>query len=305
MDHPALLYGSQEEFLAYMLPYIRAGLETEEVVFVASRGDNVEALQDAVGPAGGAARWADTDEWHPHPASRLRAFHEFITDGLEAGAGSFRLAGEPVWPEGPQEFVREWQRYESVLNAVLAPFPVSLVCPYDSARLDPGIVEVARRTHPRVSHDSAEEVSRSFEPPQAFLERWNPDLSPPPETAAVMTDVRDLAGARHFVRDEALRLGLSRERAVDLSLAANEVLTNALTHGGGPVTVRTWSEDGRLICQIEDRGSGIPDPLAGYRPPRPLAQSGHGLWLARQLVDLLQIVPRFGGTTMRLHEFIR
>jgi hypothetical protein len=38
-----------------------------------------------------------------------------------------RLAGEPVWPTGPPELIREWQRYESALNAVLAPFPDTTV----------------------------------------------------------------------------------------------------------------------------------------------------------------------------------
>lgn len=305
MDHSALLYDNQQHFLGSMRSYVQAGLDQDEVVFVSARRDNLEALQDAMGAAGGAVRWADTEEWNPLPAPRLRAVHDFVSDGLEDGVPGFRLAGEPVWPEGPVEFVREWHRYESVLNTVLAPFPGSLVCLYDAARLDPSVLEGARRTHPEVSSDSGQEVSRSFEPPQAFLQRANPDLPPPPDTAVVLHDVRDLATARHFVRDEALRRGLSPERAVELSVGANEVVTNALTHGGGPVTLRAWSEDGRLICQIEDQGTGILDPLAGYWPPRPLAQNGHGLWLARQLSDLLQIVPRVSGTTMRLHAFIR
>jgi hypothetical protein len=45
-----------------------------------------------------------------------------------------RLVGEPVWPNGPPEHVLEWERYESVLNEVLAPFPVTLVCTYDTSR---------------------------------------------------------------------------------------------------------------------------------------------------------------------------
>ena len=56
-----------------------------------------------------------------------------------------------MWHEGRPELILEWTRYESVLNTVLAPFPVSLVCTYDTSRLDPVIVANARRTHPVVA----------------------------------------------------------------------------------------------------------------------------------------------------------
>jgi anti-sigma regulatory factor (Ser/Thr protein kinase) len=105
--------------------------------------------------------------------------------------------------------------------------------------------------------------------------------------------------ARAFLRDRALRAGVRAERAVDLCYAVNEVLTNALVHGSTPA-VSAWLDDGRFVCQIEDRGHGIVDPLAGYLPPATDAVRGRGLWLARQLVDLLQIVPGRLGTTVRL-----
>ena len=89
------------------------------------------------------------------------------------------------------------------------------------------------------------------------------------------------------------------ERSLDLSVALTEVLTNALRHGGGDVRLWAWADSESLICQVEDRGGGIVDPLAGYRPPRAQA-NGRGLWLARQLVDLLQIVPGLQGTIVRL-----
>jgi anti-sigma regulatory factor (Ser/Thr protein kinase) len=301
LEHPALLYSSTEDFLAYMVPYVRAGLDADEVVFVAARADNLAALRSEIGPRGDAAGWADTKEWHPHTGTRLRAFHELVTDQLAAGATSIRLAGEPVWPAGPSEFVREWQRYESALNNVLAPFPVTLVCLYDAARLDPSILATARVTHPTFHQGAPDQPSGDFETPEEFLARWNAELPPPPRSAARMSVLTDLASARRFLREQAIREGVPADRATDLCFAANEAVTNAIVHGNGVADLWAWEDDGRFMCQVEDRGPGIGDPLAGYRPPSGESGSGRGLWLARQLVDLLQVVPGRAGTTVRLH----
>lgn len=301
LEHPALLYESREDFLGVMVPYVAAGIDRGEVVFVAARGDMVGALREELGARAAGARLEDTDEWYPHPSTRLRAFNDLVTRELAEGATRFRLAGEPVWPPGPPEAIREWQRYESVLNAVLAPFPATLVCLYDAARLDGSILRTARRTHPVVYRTGGEQRSAEFVEPQEFLRLWNRGLDRPPPSAARMPEVADLSFARWFLQEEALRVGVEPERAADLSLAANEVLTNAVQYANGLRGLWAWADDGRFVCQIEDRGQGVADPLAGYRPPGEGILTGRGLWLARQLVDLLQIVPGPSGTAVRLH----
>ena len=209
---------------------------------------------------------------------------------------------EPVWPTGRPELVREWQRYESVLNAVLAPFPVSLVCLYDAAGLDPSVLESAHCTHRVIRRSGTELPSPAFEEPEELLRRWSLQPAPPPSWASPMrvAALEDLPSARRFLRERARLADVDSERSLDLSVALTEVLTNALRHGGGDVRLWAWADSESLICQVEDRGGGIVDPLAGYRPPRAQA-NGRGLWLARQLVDLLQIVPGLQGTIVRLH----
>ena len=58
-------------------------------------------------------------------------------------------------------------------------------------------------------------------------------------------------------------------------VAANEVFGNALRHGDGPTALRAGLVDGWFVCEIEDEGPGIDDPLAGYLPPTP-GRSGRG-----------------------------
>ena len=61
----------------------------------------------------------------------------------------------------------------------------------------------------------------------------------------------------------------------------------------------TGTDGGYLVCQIDDAGAGLADPLAGYRPPGTEQRAGRGLWLARQVVDLMQIAPGHRGTSVR------
>jgi anti-sigma regulatory factor (Ser/Thr protein kinase) len=300
LEHPALLYADLNEFLSVMVPFVEAGVDGGEVVFIAAGSDCLNALRGELGARASRVTWADTFKWHPNPATRLRAFYELVSDEIAAGASAFRLAGEPVWPSGPPELVREWQRYESALNAVLAPFPVNLICLYDTTSLDPSVIAGARRTHPTIHQFGTNRPSREFEPPEDFLRRWKSVPPRPPADAARLSDASNFSEARRFLSEQAASAGIDADRADDLCIAANEVLTNAFIHATG-ASLAAWSEDRRLICHIEDRGRGIGDPLAGYRPPSQSNEAGRGLWIARQLVDLVEILAGPSGTIVRLH----
>ena len=106
---------------------------------------------------------------------------------------------------------------------------------------------------------------------------------------------------RRAVADEAIRAGLSEERAGDLALAVNEVAGNAVRHGGGRGELRLWADDESVVCEVHDSGGLIDDPLAGRRRPSADEPRGFGLWLANGLCDLVQIRSRPAGAVVRLH----
>lgn len=149
--------------------------------------------------------------------------------------------------------------------------------------------------------NGTERPSPDFRDPGELLRTWNPEPPSPPAWTPRLDQPTGLSSARLFLREEAVKAGVTSERAMDLTMAANEILTNALRYGRGVVALWGWPEDGRFLCQIQDDGPGIADPLAGYLPPADAMEAGRGLWLARQLVDLLQIVPNSTGTTVRLY----
>ena len=113
----------------------------------------------------------------------------------------------------------------------------------------------------------------------------------------------DLSYLRSLVLRHAREAGLTEGRANDLVLAVSEVAANTLRHTRSPGTLRIWRAHDELICEIHDEGV-ITDPEAGQRMPPPGATGGHGLWLVRQVCDLVELRSGEGGTTVRMHMTI-
>jgi len=93
---------------------------------------------------------------------------------------------------------------------------------------------------------------------------------------------------------------LDEGRAADLALSVNKLAGNSLRHGGGSGSLRIWTADRMLICEIEDSGR-LDKPLAGRERPLTDRENGFGLWLVNQLCDLVQVRTFEKGTVIRLH----
>jgi anti-sigma regulatory factor (Ser/Thr protein kinase) len=279
--HQAFLYESQDAFVAELAPFVRAGLERGDTVFAASKRPNVDALREELGDDAERVQLEDTTEWQTEPYERLQSFRRLV-DELPAGTGLSAL-GEPVWAGSPA-VVRQWARYESIINLALADAPMRFVCLYDSASLPDEILRYAVHTHPEQLHAGETIACEQFAPPSQFQPGHAP--MPPPGAGEL-----PLAGHafRRAVAKRARAAGVRRERVEKFVLAAHEVLTNAQRHGRPPVRVHIWVEDRELVCRVADGGSGVHDPLAGWLPPADSVEGGWGLPMARQLCDSLEI----------------
>ncbi len=101
------------------------------------------------------------------------------------------------------------------------------------------------------------------------------------------------------MRDLAAQNGFA-ERAGDLVLALDEVIANAQEHGRPPIAVEAWT-DGRLVVEVSDVGAGFDRARVwSTHPPPPLGRRGRGLWIIRQLTDLVAISSGEDGTTVRI-----
>jgi len=107
----------------------------------------------------------------------------------------------------------------------------------------------------------------------------------------------DVAMVRRLVARHAHEAGLAEMRRQDFVLAVDEIVTNAVRHGGGAGHLDVWIADGRLWFQVTDRGPGLRNEPA-TSPPSPTQVSGRGLWLARQITDDMTITSNRSGTVV-------
>jgi len=108
---------------------------------------------------------------------------------------------------------------------------------------------------------------------------------------------------RHAVASAAATAGLADERLDDFVVAVNELLTNAVRHGGGAGHVTLWHADESVVCEVTDQGTGLHGRDHHLRPA-PDVPGGRGLWLAAELTDELAIKSGEEGTTVRITSHV-
>ena len=124
-------------------------------------------------------------------------------------------------------------------------------------------------------------------------ELWTPATTPARRTAA------SVCAVRRTVRAYARSCGLGTEQVEGLELAASELASNCIRHGGGQGSIAMWREPDAVLVEFSCRGR-LTDPLAGRRRPDPLGDGGMGLYLVHQLCDLVQTRTGAAGTTVRV-----
>ncbi|MET9700769.1 anti-sigma factor RsbA family regulatory protein [Streptomyces sp. NPDC006529] len=301
--HQGLVYGSDEEFLDATVSFCLDGLHADDAVLAVTTEPNIDLLRQGLGDAASQVEFVSADTWYEAPGRTLGAYYRYVDERTARGRHrQVRVIGEPVWHGRDATETAEWTRYESAINLAFASCPAWIVCPYDTRTLPESVVADARLTHPQLVRGPAAHSSDHYLPPTAPCGAWEREPAPGPVNGkeAVMRFGADLGQARAFVAGAAASLGMSPAGVQRLVFAVNEVATNALQHGGGgKVAVKRTGH--RIVCDITDPGQSPADWYAGYLPPDPAQQHGHGLWAVRQLCDLMEVHTRPDGTTVRLH----
>jgi anti-sigma regulatory factor (Ser/Thr protein kinase) len=130
-------------------------------------------------------------------------------------------------------------------------------------------------------------------------------LLPPPRDAVLrgVYSAADIPATRRTVAQYARTVGLAPDRVEDLALAASELATNSVRHGGGSGTVAMWVDRGAAVVEFTDAGR-IADPLTGRLTPGQTPDGGRGLFLVHQLCDLVQVRSSAAGTTVRILSWL-
>ena len=300
LRHSALFYGDADEFVAGTIGFVREGLEAGDAVLVALPRPNLELLRGELGSDAGEVAFADMEQLGRNPARLIPAWRDFL-DSNPDGRGA-RGVGEPIWSGRSAEEIDECTRHESLLNLAFADAvaPLTLMCPYNAARLDDDVLAGAEHNHPVLDHGEHSRSASYIDPTTSSAGPFDGELGPPTaDPTDLWFTVRDLGTVRRIVGEAAEQAGLGAERVSDLVIAASEVATNSVRHGGERGLIRVWADDRAVSCEIHGDGR-ISDPLVGRVRPSTTEVDGRGLWIANQFCDLVQIRSGPAGSIVRL-----
>jgi anti-sigma regulatory factor (Ser/Thr protein kinase) len=294
--HEALVFDDDESFVARVAPFLRAGLDEGPTVAVVSR-HHWALLREELGGDAERVSYTDCDDFYIRPIDALASYDATLRELAAGGSTSVRVTGEI--PLGPtRSGWNDWISYEAILNCAFADRPAHVLCVYDANAAPDTLIDAVWRTHPHVVA-GGDDVGPHYRDPREIVSALTPvpvrDLS-----LRSLPVVRDAMAFREALSAELTGAGAPEAKVVDMLVAANEVFENALRHGNGPTALRAGLVNGWFACEIEDRGPGLDDPLAGYVPPTPGEAGRAGLWIARQLVSRLELIRAEPGLTVRL-----
>ncbi|NGO09456.1 sensor histidine kinase [Streptomyces sp. HC44] len=308
--HRALCYGSDDEFLEATLAFAHDGLDAGDAVLAVLASRNVTLLDEALGPRSRDVEFIDADDWYGYPSRTLGRYSAYCAEhetGPSGGPRRVRIIGEPVWSGRTDFEAREWMRYESLVNVAFADTGHWILCPYDTRTVPTDIVRTAARTHPELALGARESVpSGRYADPADFYAEC--DAARPSGVLEGHDDIPFVRGRSVAVRRAlamyARGLGLSEQRTYDLVTAVHEAVINAVRYGGGRGIVRLRGDAHYVICEVADEGvntAAASAPFPGHLPPDLRAAGGHGMWVVRQLSDLVTEDLRPGGSVVRMY----
>jgi anti-sigma regulatory factor (Ser/Thr protein kinase) len=296
--HTLLAYDSDESLRTRALPYLRTGLEYGDTVVAVVSTEVQQVLHAALD--GDAARvfWRAGTVSYTRLGAMLEGFRQFLAEQRAAGVSVRLLAQNDI--TGTPHRMAAYLRIEAMANEVLGTFGYPWACLYDTRVHGPQTLHGAHQTHPQLLDPHGREVPNAdYRQPRAYLARSQP--SPPPPSVApldlTVTGPAELVDARRRLRHWATHHTRCRRDVDDVLVAGGEAVTNALQHGVPPVRIRAWTADDLARVHVHDHGS-IPIPVtAGYHRPPPNLDHGYGLWIARQLADVVTTHTDHTGTT--------
>jgi hypothetical protein len=296
--HEAYLWDSAADFTAAMVAFVEEGLESGEPVMVALIPEHIQWLQDGLtGRSVDQVEFVDMTQLGRNPARIIPAWREFVTSRSEPGR-PVRGIGEPIWPGRHPQDLLECQLHEALLNVAIDPdTPLWLICPYEVPALGQEVVEEAHRSHPLIveaeSHRGSAHYAGRGHVDALFGQSLSTPLGSPRQAVYTQQTIHRLAA---YVRLELYVAGLSVDRAKHLA-ATTQLLAEGSMHRGSPdVTVRIWSDNDAVTCEVTDRVP-LTDPLYGRQVP---TDEHEGLWKANQACDLVQLRSTTTGTTIRI-----
>ncbi|MBI5376916.1 MAG: MEDS domain-containing protein [Candidatus Schekmanbacteria bacterium] len=219
-DHLCLIYETQQEQFAAVVPFIRIGLERKEKCVYIADDNSASSVIDAMRTegidvetaikSGALAVLTKKDAYLKNGYFDPDLMIQFLKDAVDSakaeGFKALRATGEMTWALGNDIGVERLIEYEAKLNYLLPKSDILAICQYNRKRFSPEIILDIIHTHPLVVYK--EMVCRNFYyvPPDEFLNHAQTSL----EVERFLHNIKD----REEVEEELLKLNTELEQRI-------------------------------------------------------------------------------------------
>ena len=164
LDHQAHVYDTTEQLVQLADRVAREGLEAGNTVLIVAPKPAVVEIKAALGADASHVSFGISSDWYTTPGQTTQRYAAFARDARNAGANWIDILGEPVWTGRTRAETQTWTKYESLLNLVFDPWPVTVGCLYNAARVSKRVRADVDRTHPTVITPYGVNATRLEEP---------------------------------------------------------------------------------------------------------------------------------------------
>lgn len=164
LDHRAHVYESVEELVQLAGRVAREGMEAGTAVLIVAPDGAIADIRAALGADARRVTLGASSDWYTTPSQTTQRYAAFTRDARNAGADWIDILGEPVWSGKTRAQTQSWTKYESLLNIIFAPWPVTVGCMYNGIEVPRQVRADIIRTHPSVITREGASVTALEEP---------------------------------------------------------------------------------------------------------------------------------------------
>ncbi len=303
--HAAAVYDSDRDLRTRIVPFLIDGLARREKVVAVVPQHTGEILGAALGSGAMMVQWGLPELSYHHLGRASETVRNYLADRRAAGDPTRLLTESDVdgGIRGPGRMAA-YLRAESAAEGLYGSHGFPWLCLYDRRHYSPGMLADAERVHPHLLDEQGEPVlNKDYVDPATYLAAHPGPVSVVPGQVTLdleLNDLGDLGDLRGQVGQAAHGLGLGPMDTRLAEVAAGEVIANAFRHGSLPGRVRVWRDADAVLIRVDSAGPGPEVAVSGFSPPDLAAGSGAGLWVARQIADVVHVETRRDGTTVEL-----
>jgi len=193
IQHVAWLYRSPDEHLAGIRDFIEAGQSAGQPVLLAVPAGRLSPGWNLPGQKPG-NHSLDTAELGRNPARLMPLVRAFAD---EHKGHDVRVVCELAWAGRSAPELDEVARYETMANLAFAAMPITMLCPYDVARLPGAAITAACGSHPRLKQGGTERINSDYR--AANMRALGQPPFPVPPDAQHLSYQQDLRPVRSLV----------------------------------------------------------------------------------------------------------